>query len=435
MTPASGIGLVPLHGVGTREDLPLPFSLVVLGAVAVLLVTFWATRLWRRPRWERSTGLALPRLTKVVDHPVVLWGLRALVALVAVVGQIALWFGTDQVRNPYPGLLFVWVWVGLVPVSLLFGTAWRRLSPVRVLLAWRGALGVDGPLPRWGLWPGALALFAFGYLELVQPDRTHLDVLRWWFVGWLMWVVGGALAFGTRWIASADPFEVYATLVARVSPWQRIDGVVHLVNPLRQLSSVRPHRGTWAVGCVLIGVTAFDSLGTSTGWVQFVQASSTPREVWGTLGLLASVGVALLLYAVGARMVEERAQPGHTTLVNRLGVSLVPIAVGYTVAHYATYLVLEGQRVAVNLSDPLGRAQDWFGTATLGVDASIFDHPQLMAWNQVLGIVIGHVVAVLVAHDLAIRWLPERRQLRGQVPLLVVMVAFTCGGLLLLFQP
>ena len=32
--------LVPLHGIGTRHDLPLPFSFVVVGAAAALVLSF-----------------------------------------------------------------------------------------------------------------------------------------------------------------------------------------------------------------------------------------------------------------------------------------------------------------------------------------------------------------------------------------------------------
>ena len=47
--------------------------------------------------------------------------------------------------------------------------------------------------------------------------------------------------------------------------------------------------------------------------------------------------------------------------------------------------------------------------------------------------VIGHVLGVIAAHDRAVRLLPKRHQLTGQLPLLFAMVAFTVGGLYLLF--
>ncbi len=46
---------------------------------------------------------------------------------------------------------------------------------------------------------------------------------------------------------------------------------------------------------------------------------------------------------------------------------------------------------------------------------------------------LGHVVAVVAAHDRALTVLPEKHQVTGQLPLLFAMVAFTIGGLYLLF--
>ena len=123
MTPL----LLPLHGLGSRQDLPLPFPLVVAGAVTVLLVSFavlaWS---WREPRWDgTAAGRPLPRITRVVDTRWVR-GLLAAFGLFwfAWVG-LALWFGPDLVINPAFGFSYVWVWVGLVPLSLVLGPVWR----------------------------------------------------------------------------------------------------------------------------------------------------------------------------------------------------------------------------------------------------------------------------------------------------------------------
>jgi hypothetical protein len=59
--------------------------------------------------------------------------------------------------------------------------------------------------------------------------------------------------------------------------------------------------------------------------------------------------------------------------------------------------------------------------------------PRLLATVKVLGVVLGHVLGVVAAHDRAVALLPRRHQLTGQLPLLVVMVVFTVGGLYLLF--
>ena len=59
----------------------------------------------------------------------------------------------------------------------------------------------------------------------------------------------------------------------------------------------------------------------------------------------------------------------------------------------------------------------------------------MLATIKVLAVVIGHVLGVIAAHDRAVRILPPRHQLTGQLPLLFAMVAFTIGGLYLLFAP
>ncbi|MDQ7991145.1 MAG: hypothetical protein AAGC63_01490, partial [Propionicimonas sp.] len=295
MTPQ----LVPLHGIGSRQDLPLPFEYVLTGAAAALAVSFVVLALaWRAPRWQRPpAGRLLPRFTRLVDHPVTTWSLRGVVLAVWGSAALGLWFGQDRVTNPAFGFVYVWLWVGLVPLSLFAGPVWRRVNPARTILALLGLVPAvrdrlsTGRPPRIGLWPGAVALLGFLWLELVQPDNNTLGVVRGWAVAWLVWVLAGALAWGERWVAMADPFEVVATLVARVSSWRRGGGGLRLVNPLHNLAA-GPHRtGTAAVVVVLLGGTAFDSFGATTGWIQLVQTSGVPGVVWGSVGLLAMIGL------------------------------------------------------------------------------------------------------------------------------------------------
>ena len=64
--------LIPLHGIASRRDLPLPFSYVVVGAVLALVVSFAILIFaWRKPRFHYVAGRRLPGLTVVLDHPIV----------------------------------------------------------------------------------------------------------------------------------------------------------------------------------------------------------------------------------------------------------------------------------------------------------------------------------------------------------------------------
>lgn len=442
-------GFLPLHGIGSRSDLPLPFSFVLTGSLLAVAISFavvvW---LWRTPRWNRlDGGLAIPRFTQVVDNRVVRLVLRLVVlALFAWVG-LAMWAGRDLLTNPTFGFVFAWLWVGIVPLSLLFGNIWRAINPLRTLHSAMSRFLPAGKSstvpPNLGVWPGAVGLAAFAWLELVQPGQDTLAVLRIWSLVWLVVIVVGAVRFGERWIAAADPFEVYATTVATLSPLIRVDGKFVLVNPLRRASLVSARSGSAAVLSVLLGSTAFDSFTNSSWWIFTTQGSDVALPVWGTAGLLgciAIVGLTLFLgcwtfRAARRRSSERGALP---SAVDRLAVTASPILVGYAIAHYLSLLVVEGQRTAIGLSDPLGLGWNVFGTAELGVNTAMYDYPGVTAVIQLVAIVGGHTAAVLTAHDVSLRWPPNvsnPHPVRRQLPLLVVMLAYTLAGLLLLFSP
>ena len=435
--------LLPLHGIASRQDLPLPFPLVVAGAVIALIISFAVLIFaWRRPRYLVVRGVPLPTVTAFVDHRAVRWAARLLILATYGVAALAMMAGRDLLTNPIFGFVFVWMWVGLVPMSLLFGPFWRATNPLRTIHTGLCALARLDPraglitLPRRvGVWPAALGVFGFAWLELIQPDRTTLAVLRVWALAWFVIMIIGAVLFGERWIGAADPFEVYATTVAQLSPWRRVDRTVSLVNPLAGISAWAPPRGIVALVAALLGSTAYDSFSNTTLWIRTVQDSSLSPLVWQTVALLAMIAIVLVTFSAAAAWMGRYAARPPTTLPRFMAGSIVPIVVGYAVAHYATLLVLEGQRTAINMSDPLGRGWNLFGSAEMGVNASIVNHPLAIALIQLGAIVLGHVVSIVVAHEKAVRVLPPDRALAGQLPMLAVMLGYTSAGLLLLFSP
>jgi hypothetical protein len=113
--------------------------------------------------------------------------------------------------------------------------------------------------------------------------------------------------------------------------------------------------------------------------------------------------------------------------------SIVPIIVGYVVAHYLSFFVEIGQQTVIYLSDPMVNGSNLLGTADWQVSYWISSHPTFLAVVKVLSVVTGHVLGVIAAHDRAVKLLPRRHQLTGQLPLLFVMVFYTITGLYLLF--
>ena len=109
----------------------------------------------------------------------------------------------------------------------------------------------------------------------------------------------------------------------------------------------------------------------------------------------------------------------------------MPIAVGYAVAHYFSLLLLDGQLTWILASDPFQTGRDLFGTASNAIDLGAVS-PGVIAGVQVVAIVVGHVLGVVLAHDRAVRLTSGHQARTSQYPLLLVMVAFTVGGLYLL---
>ena len=91
-----------------------------------------------------------------------------------------------------------------------------------------------------------------------------------------------------------------------------------------------------------------------------------------------------------------------------LALTLVPIAIAYSLAHYLIYLLIQGQYIVPLLSDPFGYGWDLFGTAGYRVDIGIVG--ARFAWYAaVTAIVVGHIAAVYLAHTRSMRMFAARR--------------------------
>jgi hypothetical protein len=430
------------HGVGSRADLPVPLALALYGAGLAVLVSFLAlVLLWRSPKLRGDgAGRPLPTvLQAVVDSPVTRVVARTVVLLLTLlVVAVALVGPASPNDNLAPYALYVTLWVGLIPVSLLLGSFWAYVNPLRTLHAGlakiTGPAPAEGRLPSLGYWPAAIALLAFVWLELVLPGRAEPRTVGVFLVLYGVVQLVAALWFGSGWFARGDAFEVYSTLLGRMSPFgRREDGRLVVRSPLDGVDGLRPERGLTAVVMVLIGSTGFDGLSRTQYWAEGPGQDAYLTAVPGTIGLAVMIAVATLLF-VGATLLGgalaghvPREQPGW------FAHSLVPIAAGYAVAHYFSLLLLDGQATWILASNPFGRdGVDLFGTYDNAIDYTRLT-PRLIANVQVAAIVVGHVLGVVLAHDRAVR-AGRHRVTTGQLPLVAVMVGFTVGGLSLLLS-
>lgn len=435
------------HGIGGRSDLPVPLWLAVYGGAAAVVVSFAALGVfWRRARFSGAEpGRPLPPiLQSVLDAPITRALLSAVgLALFAVTLVVGVMGASNGSANPAPTWLYVWFWVGLVPASLLVGPVYKVLNPLRAIS--RGLFLVAGdrhqervrPYPEaLGYWPAAAGLAVFVWIELVYERASDSITVALFIAVYSLVQLVLAQRYGRAWFERGDAFEVYSSLLARMS-WlgRAADHQLVLRNPFVGLAALQPAPGLLAVVTVLLGSTAFDGLSRTQLWTDLIEGQSLiVNRLIGTAGLAAAVAFVVLTFSLAmylCRRALSRLEISAVELQGRFVHSLLPIAVGYTVAHYFSLLVFQGQAGYILASDPLSRGDDLFGTSDWQIVYTVVSTAAI-ALVQVAAIVGGHVLGVVAAHDRAVGMFAGRDKSRGQYALLGAMVTYTVGGIALL---
>ena len=435
------------HGIGGRSDLPVPLWLALYGGAAAVIVSFAALgAFWRRERFSGAeAGRPLPLgLQRALDAPITRALLSALgLALFVVMLVVALMGASNGSANPAATWLYVWFWVGLVPASLLLGPVYKMLNPLRTISV--GLFFVAGdrhqervrPYPEaFGYWPAAAGLAVFVWIELVYERAADSITVALFVAVYSLVQLVLAQRYGRVWFERGDAFDVYSSLVARMS-WfgRRRDHRLVVRNPFVNLAALQPAPGLLAVVAVLLGSTAFDGLSRTQLWSDLIEDGSViSNRLIGTAGLAAAVAFVVVTYGLAmflSRRMLRRLDITAMELQGRFIHSLLPIAVGYTFAHYFSLFVFQGQAGYILASDPLSRGDDLFGTSDWQIVYTVVSTAAI-ALVQVAAIVGGHVLGVVAAHDRAMGMFTGRDKSRGQYALLGAMVTYTVGGIALL---
>jgi hypothetical protein len=454
----TGAVSLPLaHGIGGVRDLPVPLWLFYYGAGIVLIVSFAALgALWKRPLLAtaaegRGLGRGISRVLLGPELRIVLGALS--IGLFALVFAASL-VGRDSVAtNIAPTFVYVVFWVGLVGLVVGLGNVWPALNPwdaTARLVGWIGSrIGPPWTPParypaRLGRWPAAFLLFAFVTLELAYPDSASPRVLALAIAvySWITWL--GMATFGREeWLRHGEAFTVYFGLLARLSPFTARDGRVVARPPSSGLAGPSTTPGTMAFVAVMLGSVAFDGFSNTRPWQErlfsiearlaldnpgLADLALTGFNLLGLVGAIVLVALLFLVAVEGARLAARVREPLAADFV----LSLVPIALAYAVAHYFSLFVLQGQAAWRLISDPFGFGWNLFGTADHQVQLGVLS-PNTTWYVQVGALVVGHVAGLAIAHDRAVALFGSAgAALRTQYAMLVLMIAYTVGGLWLL---
>jgi len=353
-------------------------------------------------------------------------------------------------------------------------------------------LGLGVSYPRWlGDWPAVLLFLWFVWAELVwpasdAPANLAQAVIIYSLITWF-----GMFLFGKHpWLRHGEAFSLLFGLLARFSPTEirlsengscadcvalgNADGIncyecFERASRDRREWNLRP----WAVGLLaespislsrmvfvilMLASVTFDGLLATPLWTEqgrwmLLSEGLRPMVIMlqgitgdavaavSTMALILFVLGFLLLYLAvsgGMRWMlpsSVRAEVSLAVMARLFVLSLIPIALAYHLAHYLSFLLIVGQYMIPLASDPLGLGWNLFGTNLYMVNIGIVD-ARFVWYTSVIAIVVGHIIAVYLAHAVALRVFQDHRTvLRSQIPMLILMVGYTILSLWMLAQP
>jgi hypothetical protein len=413
--PAAVLG----HALNPTYTSRLPLAVYLAGAATTVALSFIFV-LVRDVRAER------PVITAGRMPPAVLRYALRLIGFVAWLWIIAQGIAGGE-SDAEVATLFIWVygWVGVAMVSAFIGPIWHFLDPFSTIHDLGAAvirrLGITpwdvAEYPeRLGRWPAAIGFAVVVWLELVAVSGPQ--VLFVVLVGYTAFTIAMMAQFGRdTWRANAEVFTVWFGLLGRLAPFALADedGRVRRRPFLSGLLEPGFTMADVVIIALGVGSILFDGLSQTQIWFDLFGLPSLPLE---TVLLIGFMGI-----IVGAALTVTRFVGIAAT-----GAGLLPIAVGYLIAHYLTYLVIDGQRIVIAISDPFQRGWDVFGTAFYQVSGAWL--PPGLVWTiQLAAVVGGHMLGAWGGHVVAALDAPpglSARTLRNrQIPLAVVMVALT----------
>ncbi|TRC95213.1 hypothetical protein FJV76_17745 [Mesorhizobium sp. WSM4303] len=444
------------HASDRGHVLLLPTGYYIAGGALAVAVSFLVLALLPPDALDRFWRRRLQLFT-FSDAP------RTIVSLISFAGFAILiaagLFGSrDPLSNPLPSTIWTLLWVGLAIAQGLFGDLWSWLNPwygpwriVTRLIGQCDAQAQETRLPAWlGCWPAVILFFAFAWFELIDPAPD--DPARLAYTAGFYWLVTfiAMLAFGySCWSRRGEFLTIFFAMVARFALLERDEaGGLNLCWSGAKLLAATPLPASGIAFLLLaLSSVSFDGLSKTFFWLGLFGIN--PLEYPGRTALIGigSFGLVLtfvllaaafmLAVILGQRLAGSRHSLGEAA--GLLVWSIVPIALAYHVAHYLTALLVDGQYAVASLSDPFALGWNLFGTADMQIEAGIVAGAgsAWWLWNVQAGIIVaGHMLAVLVAHGLAWRLHPvPSRAALTQLPLTVLMIAYTIFGLWLLATP
>ena len=402
---------VSAHAFGTLYTLPIPLWLYLFGAGAALIISFLLIGLFA----NESTHVTIPKLN-IKLNPSIIFLFKVISISLFILTILTGFFGTQSpVQNFAVNFFWIIFMLGFTYLTALLSDIWEIVNPWKIMLSMFKELKPIISYPKsLGYFPALFFYFILIWLELLsQGFATRPQNLSLILLSYTTITILGAILFGKEaWFKYGDFFSVFFKLIGNRS------------------LSITPHFSLLLFILFMLSSTAFDGFrGTYLYFRYFF--SFNPIVL-----LAASFILFLSLYLIAIFLMKLITKSNFSikALSLQFAFSLIPIALAYNVAHYYTLLITQGQQIIPLFSDPFNKGLNLFATADYQINIGILNAGFI--WNsEVVVIILGHIMAVVISHLIALKVFPKNQAMISQIPMLILMVIYTITGLWILSQP
>ena len=403
------------HGIGSVGDLPIPFETVLNVSAWVIILTF----VFLKISWKKSV---LVQKEVIVEQRQPWLGKMFgvfILSLLILPGLI----GNEEAKTSItPLIIWVFLWIGVPVLGLVFGDIYSKFNPLSII-----------PSPEKKpstVWFAAALFFGLTWFELVwrKPGNpTHIGIV---FILLMLITTGTRIIFSKASI-EVDPLHLLHHLYAKLR--FTVSKPIYK-NMLENIANLSNFKGMEYFILLMIGTVTYDGLRGTTFWYNLFGSSTLDI----TFSTFAFFGINIIIIGsyrfacwFALKVSGEKQDLNNISLL--FGHTMLPIAFAYHVTHYLSLLLYESQTILYRLNDPYGIGWNLFGIDDVSI--KYFLTPVALWGIQVFVTLAGHMLSVVLAHDLAIKLFGHQQSDKTQYIFLLITVGLTLQALFVLSVP
>ena len=400
------------HGVVNVGDLPIPFDIVLNSSALVVLITF----VYLKVSWKES--IITPRQEVFNDKQSFIGKLFGIIILFLLVAPGI--FGNESSKTSVaPLILWVFLWIGVPVLGLLFGDIYSKFNPLNLF-----SLKSDKPE---SVYFACILFIGLTWFELVwrkpgNPLNIAIVLIT------LFICVNLLRYFLKKSLIEVDPLLLLHYLYSKLKLFNSRPDFRSLLDNIGNLAKLR---GIEYFVLLMIGTVTYDGLRETTFWYNQFGSRTDDMGFSTMMFLIMNLGT-ILFYRFACffaiKVGGSDLELNHVS--NLFGHTMLPIAFAYHVTHYLTLLLFESQTFFYRFNDPIG-----IGMNILNVEEPTINYfiEPLVIWGiQVAVTLLGHMLSVVLAHDLAVKLFGHQQSDKTQYIFLFITVALTLQALFVL---